>query len=280
MLESMKNLFAVILFCLTLPAFAGSFCERNGQDITDLLADVSNRIDFKNQGGLFNGGVCWWHSRLQRSSIYLTRFAPNAPKPNASQLRQILLGLKNMNQVVVIPGYENFNSFTQENQRAVQALLDQWQREDGFLNFEWMRGLSGKSSLPPQEMEAQMQRMYRFYLQSPVPVWVMAQMKGIIAHSFLIRHMEAVPNGFELEVIDSNKPKELRMIRYRVGDEVINFDGGKIPFVPYVGFQEDFVRMGQAIRNHCENQKSFIEDELIPETIERGEIELDQLKKL
>jgi hypothetical protein len=276
----MKTLLIVMLFCVTLPmSFASSFCERNVHDITDLLADVSNRIDFKNQGGLFNGGVCWWHSRLQRSSIYLTRFAKKAPRPNAKQMKQILLALKNLNQVVVIPGYENFNSFTQENQKAVQSLLDLWQREDGFLNFEWMRGLSGHSSLPPREMEAQMQKLYHYYQTSPVPVWVMAQMKGIIAHSFLIRHMEVTPDGFDLEVIDSNKPKELRMIHYQVGDQTIVFEGSKIPFVPYVGFQEDFNRLGQAIKNHCKNQKSFIEDDLIPETIERGEIELDQVKR-
>lgn len=243
-----------ILLSMISSSFAQEFCERSRSTIADYLTQTEYRIDFKNRGGLFGGGVCWWHARLQRSSLYLARYNPNASKPSAQNVRQIVLALKNMNRVVVIPGYENFNTFTQENQAIVQSVLEGWQREDGILNFEWMRGISGKYRLPPQELEVKMKKLYAFFQKSPLPVWIMAQMKGITSHSYLIRQMSALPSGFEMEVIDSNKPKELRIVRYQFGDQNLRAEGSKTPFIPYTGFQEDFSRISRSLTAYCKDK--------------------------
>lgn len=262
-------------------SFAQEFCDRSRSTIADLLIQPEHRIDFKNRGGLFGGGVCWWHARLQRSSLYLARYNPSAPKPNAAQVRQIILALKNMNRVVTIPGYENFNTFTQENQKSVQTILEGWQREDGILNFEWMRGISGRYQLPARELEVKMKKLYHFFEQSPLPVWIMAQMKGITSHSYLIRHMVSLPSGFEMEVIDSNKPKEIRIVRYQFGDVDLHAEGSKAKFIPYTGFQEDFTRIARSLANYCKDKTiNMMESDLMGSgTIPMGEIEPNLSKK-
>lgn len=250
------------------------FCSRTRTSINDLLAQPENRLDFKNRGGLFGGGVCWWHSRLQRSSLYLARFAPDRPKPDLNQIKQIIYSLKKMNRVVVIPGYSDFLSFSHDHQRSIQNMLEFWQKEDGLLNFQWLRGISGRYVLPAKELEERMHMIYRIYQQSPSPLWVMAQMKGITSHSYLIRQIEVLPSGYVLEVVDSNKPKELRYARYQFGDQSLLVDGSKKNFIPYVGFQEDFRRIAGSLAAYCKPQQGFIETEpLIEESIPAGEIE-------
>lgn len=270
----MKILLLTILLSSSSSAWSAAFCQRTKSDIHQALDQVENRISFKNRGGLINGGVCWWHSRLQRSSLYLARYAPQKPKPNGAQLRAILSSLKKMNQVVQIGGYANFQEFSRENQPAIQSLLEQWQKEDGILNFQWIRGISGRSELPGPELEKKMKKLYDVFRSSPTPVWVMAQMKGITSHSFLIRDIEALPSGFVLELIDSNAPQRLSYARYQFGDRSLVVEGAKTPFVPYVGFQEDFKRIQKSLQTFCRwNPHAFVPDALFGSSIEMGEIE-------
>lgn len=273
----MKIIFVVIsFFLLSNSHFAeAGFCQRTQTQIHEALSAVEHRLSFKNRGGLINGGVCWWHSRLQRSSLYLARFAPHRPKPNPSQVRGILSALKNMNQVVLIGGYENFLAFSQDHENAIQAMLELWQKEDGIINFQWIRGISGRSELPSPELEIKMRKLHETFLKSPTPVWVMAQMKGITSHAYLIRDMEVLPSGYVLEVIDSNAPDILRYARYQFGDKSLRVEGGKNSFVPYVGFQEDFVRIKKAIESFCRwNPHALAGPQLFgKEIIEMGEIE-------
>lgn len=255
-------------------SFGQSFCHRTKADIHTALSEVHHRIAFKNGGGLLGGGVCWWHSRLQRSSLYLVRFAPSEPKPNVSQVKNILLALKNMNQVVTIGGYDNFLDFSRDHQKSIQTLLERWQKEDGILNFQWIRGISGRSKLPSSKMEAKMRKLHTLFLKSPTPVWIMAQMKGITSHSYLIRDMEVLPSGYSMEIIDSNKPDLLRHIRYQYGDHSLIVEGSKKSFVPYVGFQKDFIRIRDTLHSYCRSKSGrFAEESLWGESIEMGEIE-------
>lgn len=264
----------VLFFLLTVSSVAASaqpLCKRNRADYGYILDEVRNRISFKNDGGLLNGGVCWWHSRLQRSSLYLATFDPSLPKPNAVQVRRILSDLRTMRQVVSIPGFADFNSFTQHFQTEVQKVLNSWQREDGFINLEWRRGISGRSQLPQNELAKKMAQLYAFQENSPVPVWIMAQVKGIVSHSFLIRQMELVGQGFDLKVIDSNAPLVTREIHYRFGDHSLKLIDADYTFIPYVGFQDDFRKIAKALRTHCQQKGGELLHLL--ENVMPGEIE-------
>lgn len=272
----MVLLFSLVLLSTFAAASPGPrLCGQDKSVIHARLALNENRISFKNGGGLINGGVCWWHNRLQRSSLYLARFNPAASKPNGAQIRGILSALKNMNQVVTIGGYKNFFDFTRGEQPSVQALLEAWQKEDGILYFQWIRGLSGKHRLPARDLAIRMAEISRYVAESPMPVWVMAQMPGITSHSFLIRGIDAFSDGMRLEVVDSNAPLELRYIRYRRGDESLRLEKGGKEFVLYTGFQKDFSKIKSTLAQFCHwNPHSLMADSLFGAgAIPLGEIE-------
>lgn len=267
----MKNLFLGLLFLIPTLSYSSDFCSRDRLDIKSLLLESQTRIAFRNSGGLFNKGVCWWHNRLQRSAVYLARFRPELPRPSTKEVRRILEFLKIMDRVVIIPGYADFESFSRDYQKSIQSLLNQWQKFDGFINHEWRRGISGSSSLAPSEMKKRMDHVYKFYRTSPTPLWIMAQIKGITSHSFLVLSMEKLTHGYVMSVIDSNHPLETIKIDYYEGDTSLHGPRKKYTFVPYVGFQSDFHKIKLALRNHC-NEAKFLSP--LPEQIPMGEIEI------
>jgi len=251
----MKPLFIIFVFLLVFPVFANNFCDRTNAEIKELLLNESSRLSFKNNGGLFNAGVCWWHSRLQRSSVYLAQFAPEREMPTENEVWDILKSLRSMNKVVTIPGFKDFASFSLAHKAQIQQLLNQWQASDGFINQQWVRGISGRSTLPPPKLKNQMDYIFNFFQESPLPVWLMAQVKGVTAHAFLLLEMFPLQNGYHLRVIDSNKPLITRDVFYQHGDSNLTLDDRKYTFIPYTGFQKDFKYLHSAIKNHCPNHK-------------------------
>ncbi len=259
----------ILLFALiSSHSFASELCERVGEGLNSYLLETSSRISFRNQGGLMNGGVCWWHSRLQRSSAFLAEFQPEADKPSDAKVKAILRSLKLMNSTVVIPGYVDFYSFTRANFKLVQAFLESWQREDGFLNQEWIRGISGQYELPADEMKVRMDTLYSQFTKSLQPVWIMAQIKGITSHSFLLLEMNPIENGYELKLIDSNAPIQTKTTIYREGQRFLKNLSDSYSFVPYLGFQKDLVAIKKTIEKACGNILGV--DDFIP----MGEIEI------
>ncbi|HXH30667.1 MAG TPA: hypothetical protein VNJ01_07625 [Bacteriovoracaceae bacterium] len=257
-------LLAFLLFSYSL--LASPICQQNSQTIITLLSDPSSRIAFKNQGGLLGKGVCWWHSRLQRSSAYLAEYKPDLPPPDVREVRRILTTLMQMNGVTIIPGFHNFESFSMAHQREIQKTLNYWQKVDGFFNFVWIQSISGNYQLRPEALEARMNMIYSTFQTSPQPLWVMAQIKGITSHSLLLLGMEKNANGFRLTVIDSNHPGQSLEIYYHFGDTALQAPASRYAFIPYVGFQNDYKKIFAAVRNYC-GQKADVE-------IPAGEVEL------
>ncbi len=250
-----QMVFLILIFSAS--ANAADFCQRQAPDILQLAENKSSRISFKNSGGLFNGGVCWWHSRLQRASIYLARYAPEKELPSKGELKKILKHLKNMDSVVEIPGFSDFGSFTRKYENEVQSMLNQWQKEDGFINQQWIQGLSGRSRLPASKLRQKMDQIFISYKKSPTLVWLMAQIKGVTSHALLLVEMRESAHGYDLGVIDSNSPLKTKYIGYNHGDEFLKFDSSSYQFVPYTGFQQDFVKIFTSLNNHCENRSSL-----------------------
>ncbi len=262
------GVFGILVGLMSAPAGSAEevdFCARSEDEIRTAFSDPSLRIGFENQGGLLNGGTCWWHSRLQRSAIYLARFRPELPKPDRTVVEGILKDLAHQRRVVEIPGYAGFSEFTRDHQVLVQRELDLWQIRDGFLNQQWIRGLSGRPSLPARRLERRMERIHRAFKKSKPGLWLMAQMKGITSHALLLLGMEQTGEGYRLSFIDSNFPDETRGLEYRRGDRTL--DLGYAEFIPYAGFRNDFRRIATAIDSHCgrgAGPESFeISDELI-----------------
>ena len=114
-----------------------------------------------------------------------------------------------------------------------------------------------------------MNLLYEQFLNSPHAMWVMAQIKRIASHSFLILDMIPLADGFELKMIDSNHPTETRVIQYEHGQKFLKHIKEKYFFVPYLGFLKDYSLIQSSVTEYCRNILSF-ESKDIP----MGDIEL------
>ena len=263
------KIFLIAFFLVSTQVFSQSVCDRIADGVDTYLEARESRLSFKNRGGLINGGVCWWHNRFQRSSAYLAQFSPELPKPSRQELQTILLHLRQMSQVVTIPGFENFHSFSQAYEKEIQSVLEAWQRQDGFINQQWLRGISGQSVLSPPELRKRMDILYDQFVRSPHPIWVMAQIKGVKSHAFLISKMGRSAKGYDLQVIDSNFPAENKVFTYEIGQTSLKHPKDKYSFVPYLGFQKDFHLIKRSVETQC-GKNLFRELETVP----AGEVEV------
>ena len=127
--------FAFLMSSMISSISLADYCKQSA-DLSFFKAQAyqtENHLGVTNHGGLFNGGVCWWHSLFQRSALYLTVFLPNQPKPNADQIEDIVHAIAAGKQVVEIPGYQNILEFSLANWPVIQKKLEEWQLVDGFL---------------------------------------------------------------------------------------------------------------------------------------------------
>jgi hypothetical protein len=180
-------------------------------------ADNPNLCSFMNVGGLLNKGVCWWHSRFQRASLYLAFYLPDKPKPSKKDASKMIWSLMRADKVVEIPGFSNFSEFSTAYQSEIQHCLDSTQILEGVFMFSWIDGLAGKDEVEPREMQRLMDKIY-FEVTTNGLAYVKIQMPGISSHSWIMTEMEpdGEPNdigqGYNYRFIDSNFP--MKAIEY------------------------------------------------------------------
>ena len=247
----MKIIILSLLVFIPTFAHSQSICDRYDEGLVEYLKVEETRISFKNKGGLFNGGVCWWHSRLQRSSAYLAIYHPEISRPTNHEAYIILKKLKEMKSYVVIPGFDNFLDFTNAYKVEAQKVLDEWQIEDGFINQQWIRGISGNHKLPANQMKLRIETIHTSFKQSKNPLWVMAQIKGITAHAFLILDMYYKNGYWAISVIDSNHPLKTIELTYHEGDESLEHPVDGYKFMIYTGFNNDLNKMNKIVSRAC-----------------------------
>jgi len=248
-LPGFRAVLGALVLTSSLAAQASPLCDRNRSSLFLEFLDPVNRIAFKNHGGLMNGGVCWWHSRLQRSAIYLAGFAPEKPAPSGADARALIRHLIRFDSVVEIPGYANFHDFSRDFEQVIQKELEAWQLRDGFLHQQWVRGLYGRPSMPAAVLKRRMERIYSRFLSSKPGLWIMAQLPGITSHALLLIGMEKTEQGYRMKAIDSNRPGTTRDLVYAEGDQSIAL--GKDHFTPFAGFQTDQEEIDETLESYC-----------------------------
>ena len=216
-----------------------------------LIKDAANLMSFQNQGGIANGGVCWWHSRFQRNATYVTIYKPAEPRPDASEVRKIVNEIRSGKKIVIIPGYRNFGEFSYYQANAIQAELEQWQRGDGFLRFGWVNGLKGKNIVSAERMAALMDELYDYVETEGNIAYQKLQIKGIDAHAWLVVNMKKVSNGYDLEILDSNYPSSTNFYKYRLGQTHFNHEYyGK--FTPYLERKAEMEKLTLTVLKQCD----------------------------
>ncbi len=227
------------------------FCEQfNNQSHLLTIADPQNRIAFTNSGGVFNGGVCWWHSRLQRSATYLALYRPDLPKPVSSKEALVLLRkLRSLKTVVVIPGYHNFHEFTEAWRKTTQQFLNRWQIQDAVVHSAWIRGLSGSPRADAERLQRTMIALNKQVNDLKRISYLKLQLKGIVAHAWLVYSVTRTPEGLKLGIIDSNRLGPVEYT-YGWGDSTIKTkEYGS--FMPYLEETDDFEWIDSTVSNFC-----------------------------
>lgn len=259
-----KQITTLFLLLLSLPSIAAGipqskqeYCARFGTSssdreiIQDLSSEAINLMAFKNDGGLFNGGVCWWHSRFQRNMLYLSIFRPDLPKPpTSSELQKIIRQVRQGTSVVTIPGYANLAEFSAQNQKYIQKELNDWQLYDGVILGSWIDGLKGDTKVSASTLQAMMNEVYNYVAVEKKIAYQKLQIKGITSHAWLIVGMKQMPSGIELGFIDSNNPRMSEVYSYKQGDQSFNVRGYG-DFVPYLEFKREELRLSSVGKDFC-----------------------------
>ncbi len=233
------------------PTSKAEFCE-NRKDthyFRELSYDKENLLTFKNRGGLLNKGVCWWHNLFQRSALYLAVFKPELPKPNKVLARKIIHAIASGRRVVEIPGYDNLSGFSKDWAPEIQSKLEAWQREDGFLKFAWIQGLSGNYHADPKVIAATLNYSIAQAEQAGQINWTMWQLKGITAHASLMIGGEVLNTSYSAHHIDSNFPNVIRAMSWQPPARSVDSYFGK--FVPYIARKSDLPAFKTAGDQYC-----------------------------
>lgn len=220
--------------------------------IQQILTDPRNQLHFYNQGGLLNGGVCWWHSRFVRAAAYLAIFDPAQPKPNQEAAKEIINTIRKRKDIVVIPGYRNLYEFSVDWGNEILDKLEDWQRSDGLMKFSWFKGLTKDGEVSPEILEQKMDDLYERISRGEV-VYQMLQMPGITAHAWLAIGMEKTFNGYVIHAIDSNAPGVVVRFPYYKGTTKIDYV--LIPgysFVPYDGNVKEERKLRKKLYKECD----------------------------
>lgn len=223
--------------------------------VNQFLGNETNRMAFTNQPGTFGTGTCWWHSSLTRSAATLAIYQPTKEKPSNRQAEIILDTLISMKAVVEIPGFENWQKFSDYYSDLIESKLSAWQRREA-VSFGWTRGLKGTGANSPEDMRANLDRAdleFRLYQK---PVYMMLQFKGPMAHSWLVLDIKKTTTGYTLFVLDSNLQTVDRW-DYQWGQPHFNYIGTGETFIPYIQPKErqDLFKLKAVTDKFCQSVK-------------------------
>ncbi len=256
----MKNtLFGLIFFVFATANYAKTPSQNENQFCIDrkdhgyyqkILLDYQNTLAFRNQGGLINGGVWWWHSRFPRNATYLAIYKPNLPKPNAAEAKKIIKLIRKAEKIVIIPGYKNLYDFSYEYENEIQEELEDWQKASGTIGFQWIKGLAGSTKKNKDEFKKNMDELYKRVNLNKDIVYQKLQIEGIMAHAWLVTRMDKTQNGYLVYVIDSNY-QGIMKYQYKYGMESFSFSSyGE--FMNYTNFDNELSELKKTVAKYCE----------------------------
>lgn len=260
----MKLLIALFLFTTStsfaaiFPQTKEVFCERfdNKTAVKELSTTKENLLSFKNQGGIFDGGVCWWHSRFQRNLLYLAIFHPEKKRDQNPQ--QLINQIRLAREIVHINGFKNVEEFSQVYKKQIITELENWQLYEGVVLSAWIQGLKGNHSIAPQEMLTRMNALYSYVANNHKIAYQKLQIKGITAHAWLVTDIKKTNYGYVLGVIDSNRPNQSMMYTYTIGDRSFSSKSYG-SFVPYLEFTREEERLVTIAKKYCNRSFSALQ---------------------
>ncbi len=235
-----------------LPTSKAEFCERYEDEtrMQNYATDFSNLTTNKNKGGLFNNGVCWWHSRFQRNTLYLTIFRPDLDKPTHFEALKIIKDIRAGKSIVTIPGFSQNVFFSSTYSKEIQDELNAWQLYDGIFLGKWVDGLRGRTKVKASVLKRMMEELYQYVEVDKKIAYQKLQIKGWDSHAWLVISMTPTNEGYEIGHLDSNRPYSFQNYSYKFGDtSLIHSKFGK--FVPYLEYTREESRISNVGKTYC-----------------------------
>ncbi len=196
--------------------------------------------------GWLNIGVCWWHSRLQRSSLYLMNFRPDLPKPTLRQVLVILEQVFRMHTVVEVPGYSNLYDFSQDWEHYFMEYLS-WVQLQDTLYMEWVRGIR-PNTMSPATLHIKADQIHEAVTKGKIQYLALKTSNSkTYTHAALVVHSVKTRTGYRFFIVDSKSdPGEAaRPLDYEYGTSTLD------TWVPYLQFDEDYSKIKMAIQWYC-----------------------------
>ncbi len=251
--------FSSSLMASQMPQDRADFCTRfeNQTELLDLTTNTENLINFKNDGGLFNAGVCWWHSRFQRNLLYLTIFKPELNRPKKNEIQNLIAEIRFAQKVITIPGFHNVEDFTKEYRSEILRELADWQLFDGIVLKAWITGIQGSTRVHKDVLKKMLDEVYDYVKIKNKIAYQKLQIKGITAHSWLVVGIKKKPNGYSIGIIDSNTPRQTTQYKYEYGNTSF-YDKDYGVFVPYLEFKREEERLTAIAKKYCDLKVSLL----------------------
>lgn len=245
------------------PTAKQKFCEERLSSkyaVQQVVSRYQNQLSLMNQGGLFNGGVCWWHSRFTRAAAYLAVFDPSLPRPSDDEAKKIIDHIRKRKGMVVVPGFRNLWEFSLYYQKEILNKLEDWQRSDGLFKLSWVKGMMKEKDIAPEKLEKKMDDLFA-RVQNGEVVYQMLQIPGIMAHSWLVVGMTRTNYGYNVIAVDSNAPGDALIFPYYRGETRIEYADTGMSFVPYDGNVNEERKLRKKMENACANIIDNSEDD-------------------
>lgn len=235
------------------PEYLQNYCENSTNLVNFKLKamDYRNTLAFRNQGGIGNMGVCWWHSRFQRNALYLAIFRPEKPQDSEKVIKEKIKKIRHGKELVVFNGFADLYELSAAYGDQIQRELEKWQKSDGIVKFKWVQGLRGKPELEASQMREMMDDLYERVVTKKQITYQKLQFKGITAHAWLVVEMERTANGYRLYVIDSLFPNDINIYDYEQGMTSFYYSLTGQTFAPRTEFSNETTDVVNVMKNNC-----------------------------
>jgi hypothetical protein len=198
------------------PLASADICKMRAEDFLVKAQHPSNLTSNFNAAGPLGTGLCWWHSKMQRAAIYLAVFdQPEMPKPTKAEALHIFAMLRDLKEVVSIPGFQNWFDFTAAFHDEFYQILGHWEIRD-TVQLEFLKGVRIQSTSPEtlQKISQEVNDYKRL-------TFLLLKMDSLSAHSWLAQSFELEGTNFNIGFIDSNIPSnvnryETKLNRYSI----------------------------------------------------------------
>jgi hypothetical protein len=187
------------------PFASAEICQMKAEDFLAKAEHPSNLTSNFNDDGPLGTGLCWWHTKMQRAALYLAVFdGPDQPLPTREEALQIFAKLRDLKEVVSIPGFKNWFDFTQAFHDEFYQILGQWEIQDSMQLQFWkgVRALKTTDAATLKNISLEINEYKRL-------TFVLLKMPYFEAHSWLAQSFELEGTDFKIGFIDSNSPSHV-----------------------------------------------------------------------